>query len=453
MLLDLVRTSAARDPNRPVVITSDRSTTAEELLRNSEAVAARLSERAIPRIACLIDDVARLLAVVCGAAAAGVEVCICPTASDQAGLEVLIHSLGSPAVVTDQQLAPAGAVIMPAHELLAPTTDAAPKPADDADLLVLTTGTTGTPKPTRQRWSRLLTGVAAAEPGAVWLLTYDLNQFAGLQVLLHALVNEATIVVPASRRPIDVVDAIRRNRVTHVSGTPTFWRLLLINAVEGPQPLLLEQITLGGEVVPGELLDRLRDAFPSARITHIYAGTEFGSAIAVSDGRPGLPIDLLRRDSGRAEIRVVDDELQVRSNVGMIGYLDDSEVGSDWIATGDLVEAAGDRLLFVGRINDRINVGGTKVSPHSIEEVVHAVPGVAMAAAYGKANPITGAIVAVDVVPIDGTDRDALKAAIRAACESLPPAFRPRLVKVVDELTQRGGKVSRAASTDEAVTG
>jgi acyl-CoA synthetase (AMP-forming)/AMP-acid ligase II len=454
MLIDLVRSSAARDPARPVVVTTERSTTVGELLQRAETVAARLAELAPRRLACLIDDTADLLAVLCGAAEAGVEICICPTDRDQATIDALLVALGKPAVATDGARQLGSAAILPVAELVAATqTVAPPAAADDPGLLVLTTGTTGAPKPTRQRWSRLLGGVVETTPGAVWLLTYNVSQFAGLQMLLHTLVNDATIVVPVTRQPIDAAEAINRHHVTHVSATPTFWRLLLVNAAAGGPPLPLEQITLGGEVVPGELLDRLHDAFPSARITHVYAGTEFGSTIAVSDRRPGLPAALLERtDQSRPQVRVVDGELQVRSTVGMVGYLGESDLDSEWIPTGDLVERTADRLVFTGRINERINVGGTKVSPHLIEAVVHAVPGVAMAAAYGRPNPITGAIVAVDVVPVEGVDTDALKTAIGAACQSLPPAFRPRLVKFVAELAQRGGKVTRPGSSDETLS-
>lgn len=453
MLIELLRSSAARDPHRPFVVTATDLVSTKELLARSEAVAANLVRESVPRLACLIGDVADLIAVVSGATAAGVEVCICPTYLDQAGIDELIARLGCPPVATDGTQWPLGARILPVATLTS-RTEAVPSDADpveqrdDPGLVILTTGTTGAPKPTRHSWTRLLAGVAGTGPGAVWLLTYNVNQFAGIQVLLHALVNDATIVVPKSRRPIDAIAAIRTHGVTHASGTPTFWRMLLVNIDDGGPTLRLRQVTLGGEVVPEELLDRLRTFFPEARITHIFAGTEFGSAIAVSDGRPGLPVSLMERsEGGRAQIRVVDGELQVRSAVGMIGYLDDRDVASDWIPTGDLVERVGDRLLFIGRINDRINVGGTKVSPHSVEEVVHRVPGVAMAAAYGKSNPITGAIVAVDIVAVDAVDRDELKSAIRVACQALPPAARPRLIRFVDELAERGGKVTRPTET------
>ncbi|HVW81518.1 MAG TPA: class I adenylate-forming enzyme family protein [Mycobacteriales bacterium] len=454
MLIELLRASADRDSRRALVVSDSRTATVGEVLARAEAAGAELARRRPRRLACVIEDVASLVAVLCGAAASGTEVCVCPTYFDDAALNELLDSLDAALVVTDTGRRPAGRDVVTVAELCAPSGAAEDSYdlAEDPELLILTTGTTGKPKPTRQRWSRLVAGIAN-DPGSRWLLTYNVNQFAGIQVLLHVLVNDGTIVVPASRRPTDAAAAIAEHGVTHASGTPTFWRLLLVDAGSsagiGQHEMPLRQITLGGEVVPGDLLERLHRAFPAARITHIYAGTEFGSAVAVSDGLPGLPASLLERaDGGRAQLRVVDGELQVRSTVGMVGYADDDEIAGEWFPTGDLVEVSGDRVMFVGRINDRINVGGTKVSPHAIEAAVHAVDGVALAAAYGKPNPITGSIVAVDVVAAPGHDPAVLKEAIRRGCEALPPAARPRLIRFVDTIEQRGGKVVRAAAAD-----
>ena len=82
---------------------------------------------------------------------------------------------------------------------------------EHAPVLILTTGTTGHQKGARHDWSRLIGAVRNPdpEPGARWLLAYNLNQFAGVQVLLHVLTSGATLVAPASRRPRDVIEAIR----------------------------------------------------------------------------------------------------------------------------------------------------------------------------------------------------------------------------------------------------
>jgi acyl-coenzyme A synthetase/AMP-(fatty) acid ligase len=103
----------------------------------------------------------------------------------------------------------------------------------------------------------------------------------------------------------------------------------------------------------------------------------------------------------------------------------------------------GDRIRFVGRTSDRINVGGVKVHPLPVEEAVGAVAGVQVARAYGRPNPVTGQILALDVVPRPGVDTEVLEDEIRAACEALPPAGQPRLIRFVDDLAVSGGKIVR----------
>jgi acyl-coenzyme A synthetase/AMP-(fatty) acid ligase len=164
----------------------------------------------------------------------------------------------------------------------------------------------------------------------------------------------------------------------------------------------------------------------------------------VRDGRSGLPLSVLDRDGGSpVQLRIVDGELQMRSRVGMLGYHATEDSADEWRATGDLVEVRDDRIHFVGRTTEIINVGGAKVHPLPIEEIAHSVPGVEIAAAYGRPNPITGQIVALDLVVSSGADPDAVKAAVVAACDALPPAGRPRRIKVVDEVAVRGNKLVR----------
>jgi acyl-CoA synthetase (AMP-forming)/AMP-acid ligase II len=276
-----------------------------------------------------------------------------------------------------------------------------------------------------------------------WLLAYGPNQFGGFQILLHVAAAGATLVAGESFRPRDGLAAMRRHGVTHASGTPTFWRFLLaeLRADGGPAPAL-EQITLSGEAVPGPLLDRLRAQFPDARISQIFGATEMGQTITVRDGRPGLPAEFLDAP-GDVSFRIVDGELHVRTTAAMLGYHGEKSSALEWRPTGDLVELIGDRIHFRGRKTEVINVGGVKVHPLPIEERVGGIPGIAVAQAFGRPNPMVGQIVALEVVPDSGADEDALRAQIRAACADLPPAARPRSITFVPALTTTGNKLAR----------
>ena len=103
----------------------------------------------------------------------------------------------------------------------------------------------------------------------------------------------------------------------------------------------------------------------------------------------------------------------------------------------------GDRIVFVGRTSEIINVGGVKVHPLPVEEIVGAIEGVELVHAYGRKNPVTGQIVAVDVVARAGVDTETLDEQIRDACEALVPAARPRRIRFVDEIEVQGSKIAR----------
>jgi len=279
-----------------------------------------------------------------------------------------------------------------------------------------------------------------------WLLAYRLNHFAGVQMIAHVVANAATLVIPDSTAVADALAAMGRYRVTHVSSTPTFWRYALTRLQDQAAGLSLRHITLGSEAASADLLDKLHALFPAARIVQIYASTEAGSCVSVADMKPGLPVSVLERAADAAvQFRIVDDELHVRAANGMQGYLGDGGTESDdgWRSSGDLVRVENGRILFVGRRNETINVGGVKVHPLDVEHVITPVEGVRLVRVFGQENPIVGQIVAVDVVPEDGVDQEALESAIRQACGHLPPASQPRSVNFVDAMLTNNMKLSR----------
>jgi acyl-CoA synthetase (AMP-forming)/AMP-acid ligase II len=446
MLIELLRRAADEVPGQPVVLTHQGSLSYADCLSRAEALARGLEARSIERFACLVDDVGKLIALLCAASATGVESCVYPDRLTDDDLHEFAEPFGHEVVVTDRQLAGTEAVPI---EQFADGGGELPPPPDRAPVLILTTGTTGRPKGVRHDWARLVDSVRHPDeaPGARWLLAYNLNQFAGIQILLHVLASQATLVVGATRQPRDAVAAMRELGVTHVSATPTFWRLATsrLDDAAAAAGIELKQITLGGEAVPEPLLEQLRRRFPGVRISQVYAANEFGSAVSVRDGRSGLPLSVLERDrDAEVQFRIVDGELHARSRVGMLGYLGEGDTGAGWRATGDLVEVRGDRIHFVGRSSEIINVGGVKVHPLPVEELVGSLDGVEIARAYGRANPVAGQIVAVDVVARPDVDTDRLGAEIRAACESLPPAARPRRVRFVEALELRDTKLARS---------
>lgn len=307
-----------------------------------------------------------------------------------------------------------------------------------------TSGTTGEPKRVRHDFNRLR-GRLRGEPdeAARWLLAYEAGAFAGLQVILTAAFTGAALVSAPGGGVADLVQAARRHAVTHVSGTPSFWRAFLMAL--GSDALPLTSITLGGEAVDQPLLDRLVAQFPKARLRHIYASTEAGALFAVADKRAGFPVDWIEQGVDGVALRLRDGVLEVRSPRAM---LDGSGgVADGWLNTGDLVEQRGDRMEFVGRLDGLVNVGGVKVSPEAVERRLLTAPGVADALVTARANPITGFLLTALVVPAPNSDEAELRAAIRRVTADLVPAARPRVITLTDGIPLGAtGKKGRKAA-------
>jgi acyl-CoA synthetase (AMP-forming)/AMP-acid ligase II len=311
------------------------------------------------------------------------------------------------------------------------------------NVIVATSGTSGPPKLVDHSWESLLAAARMAEQwhGLAWLLVYDATRWAGLQVWLQALLTGGRLVVPGSRDPDVVAKAIVEEEVAIMPATPTLLRRLLMS---GDQASLaqakIDRITLGGEAADGPLLDQVRQAFPRAKISHVYATTELGEVFRVTDGRPGFPAAWLGKalpGGGRLSTRR-DGELLVQLS------RDAAEVG-----TGDLVEKRGDRYEFAGRRSDVIVVGGAKVFPRRVEEILRRVPGISDARVYGLPSAMTGELVAAEVVlhePLPaGASPDAIRSAALAVCrESLEPHAVPRILDIVKKIaTNPAGKIPR----------
>lgn len=451
-MIHLVQRSAERDPAHLAVVGESRSLTYGQLLGEARRIGARLRSLEPARVAVAEDDPVTSLLVLLGCAYAGIEVCVLPRAASDETVRATVERLGGALIVTSRTLD--GPDVLESSTVVAGDDLRPPEdPAADSTVLVLTSGTTrGAPRAARHLWSRLTAPVDATRqtPQQRWLLSYGLNQFGGLQVLLHVFAASATLHVPDSYQPRHASRLLTRWSITHASGTPTFWRFALLELAGATPPLA--QITLSGEAVPATVLADLRERFPAAHISQVYAATEFGAAITVKDGLPGIPVDLLdARDHIQFEVR--DGELWVRSTSSMLGYRDaapggaeDELDGSEWRPTGDTVEIVDGRVHFRGRTSEVINVGGVKVHPVPVEEQIASVEGVLLVRVHGRSNPVVGAIVAAELVVAPGYDPAEVTAAVRAACEQLPPAWRPRSIKVVDELRTTGNKIARGAS-------
>lgn len=357
------------------------------------------------------------------------------TSSIEASRAVWTHATGSretlvasrtrltPDLADDLRDAGLAVVDLESGETQEPRTS---RPAEPGRIWLLTSGSTGRPKRVAHTLDSLTT-VGGEQPRRVWLCPYAAGSYAWWQVV--------TLSVGVAGQDICFIDPDDMDRwpeqalaagVSAASGTPTFWRQALFRSGDEVAKLPLEQVTLGGEPVDQAVLTQLREVFPNARISWIYASSEAGATIAVHDGQAGFPMEWLEQDKpGRARLSVDGEELLIASPKRGQGV-------EEVLRTGDRVEIRDGRVLIVGRLaSDEINVGGSKASASQVRTVLMSHPQVAWASARGRKAPLVGAVVAADVV-LSGEVTDA---ELTTWCaERLPDYAVPRRFRVLDSI-------------------
>jgi acyl-coenzyme A synthetase/AMP-(fatty) acid ligase len=170
-------------------------------------------------------------------------------------------------------------------------------------------------------------------------------------------------------------------------------------------------------------LSLLNARFPDCQIRQKYGTTETGSPPSASRGNDSL---WLKIGGDGVETRVVDDVLHIRSESTILGYLNaPSPVDEQgWYCTGDLVDVDGEWIRFRGRASDRINVGGEKVSPTEIEQVILELDIVREVVVRGEPNPLLGQIVTAQVVLAADLDEREAARTVRTHCRFRLAAYK-----------------------------
>ena len=330
---------------------------------------------------------------------------LCPPDVNQNLVGNLISEAEIDAIVTDepQRWSETGVYVLAVH--FPEPTDVRQRPERDTEWLMLTSGTAGAPKIVNHTLEGLCGAIHADGishgKAPVWATFYDIRRYGGLQIFLRAVVGGGSMVLSEPSEPLtDYVARLVARGVTHISGTPSHWRKLLMSgSVSHFSP---RYVRLSGEIADQAVLDGLAQAFPSASVGHAYASTEAGVGFAVTDGREGFPAGLIDQNRDGVEMKVVEGSLRIRSKRTAQAYIGGNVtalIDSDgFVDTGDMVELRGDRYHFVGRRGGIINIGGLKVHPEEIEAVINRHPAVRMSRAKSRRSPITGSIVVADVV-------------------------------------------------------
>jgi acyl-CoA synthetase (AMP-forming)/AMP-acid ligase II len=287
---------------------------------------------------------------------------------------------------------------------------------DAPGLVLFSSGSTGESKGSVLDFDRLLTKFEAPRPAYRTLVFLLLDHIGGINTLLHGLCNGGTIVTARERSPEAVCAAIEAHRIQLLPTTPTFLRLLLIADVIDRHDLSsLEIITYGTEPMPPSTLAAVRKALPWVRLKQTYGLSELG--ILPTRSRDSGSV-WLKLGSAGYEHKILDGVLWIRSPNAMLGYLNapspfDAE---GWFNTQDLVETDGEHIRILGRKSELINVGGEKVHPTEIENVLLQLDNIKDVIVRGQPNSVTGQVVAAKITVVVPEALDELRRRVRQFC-------------------------------------
>ncbi len=340
-------------------------------------------------------------------------------------------------------------------------------PEDDA-WVIFTSGSTGTPK-----------GVAVTHRNAAAFVDAESRMFlqgdplgprdrvmAGLSVAFDASCEEMWLawaygacLVPAPRSlvrsGVDVGPWLVANGITVVSTVPTLVALWPGSALDRVRLLIM-----GGEACPPELASRLQR--PGREVWNTYGPTEATVVAcgALLDGadpiRIGLPLDgwdLAVVDGAGHPVAEGESGELIIGGVGLARYLDPAKDAEKYAAmptlgwarayrSGDVVRNDPLGLVFAGRADDQIKLGGRRIELGEIDDQLLRVPGVLSAAAAVRSTKSGNRLLVGYLTVEAGYDASTAMELLR---HRLPAALVPRLA-VVDELpTRTSGKVDRDA--------
>jgi acyl-CoA synthetase (AMP-forming)/AMP-acid ligase II len=220
--------------------------------------------------------------------------------------------------------------------------------------------------------------------------------------------------------------------------------LLLSGALERHDLSSLRLVAYGTEPMPASVLARLAEAMPQVTLLQTYGLSELG--VLRTRSKEGTLWVQFTGEGYETQIR--DGVLWVRASTSMLGYLNapDRFDADGWFCTEDAVEVDGEYLRILGRTSDLINVGGRKVYPAEVEEVLLDLPNVRDVAVFGRPNPLMGQIVSARVNLVAAEALDDFKRRMRQFCKDRLPSYKvPVHVEFTDD-DQFGARMKKKRS-------
>lgn len=319
--------------------------------------------------------------------------------------------------------------------------------------LTYTSGTTNRPKgvllsnAALTRASEIYAAMFHSTPSMHTIVAVPLCHNTGfIDQLGHTVIAGGSIEAHRRFRSDRIAAALQNGECNYFIGVPTMYHRMLEHLADEPPSDRAPWLAFGGAPMPSQLIGRLHQHFPNARLANCYGLSEATSITHINfvTGE-STATDVGVAVAGTVDRISVSGELLVRSPTTMLGYHGDqaataAKFEDGWLRTGDLASRDANGVVHVfGRVDDVINRGGEKVVPLEVEEALCSHPAIVEAAVVGLPDDEYGSIVAAAVVTNDPGGRLALDEFVEG---SLADYKRPAQIVEVDHLPRnQNGKV------------
>ncbi|MEO0543144.1 MAG: fatty acid--CoA ligase family protein [Pseudomonadota bacterium] len=317
-----------------------------------------------------------------------------------------------------------------------------PKPldVDQPALVLMTSGTTGTPKgivhSIRSLNARLALNNCFIDRGVSKNTLCILPLFFGHGLIGNCLTPLAAgnalhlLPSPSLAEIAQMGSLIDNHEITFMSSVPTFWKLVL--RMQRPKKRTLQRVHVGSAPLSIPNWKAVQDWTGCSSVFNMYGMTETanwigGGSLAEAGQRDGFVgriwggVYAIRLENG--EIAASGrGEVLVSSPSQMLGYLNAPEktaeaMHGEWFRTGDIGElTAGGELTLVGRSKTEINRGGIKILAEEVDMMLERHDAVSEACAFGVPDEVLGEAVAVAVVFNEG--QAVSKSELRSWCRT-----------------------------------
>ena len=301
-------------------------------------------------------------------------------------------------------------------------------------LVLFTSGTSGQPKAAVHDFSKLLTKFKTVRKTQRTINFLLFDHWGGLNTLFYTLSNCGVVLALKNRKPEAVCEFVEKFKIELLPVSPSFLNLLILSEVYKKYDLsCLKLITYGTEPMPEHTLIKAKKIFPEVTFQQTYGLIELGVLRSKSKSDYSLWVKL----GGEGfELRVIDDILQIKADSAMLGYLNaDSPFTEDgYFVTGDQVEVDGEYYKILGRKSEIINVGGDKVYPQEVENIILNMDNIQEITVYGEKHALMGNIVCANVVLIIEENPKEFIRRLKTYCKDKMQGFKiPIKIKVVQE--------------------